>query len=47
MTSNKVLKFSDDTKVFRKVTNDKQSLKDDLDKLVKEWMKNIKRGMLY
>ena len=35
--SSKVLKFSDDTKVFRKVTNDtdKQSLQDDLDKLVK------------
>ena len=33
----KVLKFPDDTKVFRKVTNDtaKQSLQDDLDKLVK------------
>ena len=37
MTSSKVLKFADDTKVFRKVTNDtyKQSLQDDLDKLVK------------
>ena len=35
--SSKVLKFADDTNVFRKVTNDtyKQSLKDDLDKLVK------------
>ena len=35
--SSKVLKFTDDTKVFRKVTNDtdKQSLQDDLDKLVK------------
>ena len=35
--ANKVLKFADDTKVFRKVTNDtdKQSLQDDLDKLVK------------
>ena len=35
--SSKVLKFSDDTKVFRKVTNDtdKQSLQDDRDKLVK------------
>ena len=34
--SSKVLKFADDTKVFRKVTNDtdKQSLQDDLDKLV-------------
>ena len=33
----KVLKFADDTKLFRKVTNDtdKQSLQDDLDKLVK------------
>ena len=35
--SSKVLKFADDTKVIRKVTNDtdKQSLQDDLDKLVK------------
>ena len=35
--SSKVLKFADDTKVFRKVTNDtdKQSLQDDLDKLIK------------
>ena len=35
--SSKVLKFADDTKVFRKVTNDtdKQSLQDDLDRLVK------------
>ena len=35
--SSKVLKFADDTKVFRKNTNDtdKQSLQDDLDKLVK------------
>ena len=35
--SSKVLKFADDTKIFRKVTNDtdKQSLQDDLDKLVK------------
>ena len=35
--SSKVLKFADDTKVFRKVTNytDKQSLQVDLDKLVK------------
>ena len=35
--SSKVLKFADDTKVFRKFTNDtdKQSLQDDLDKLVK------------
>ena len=35
--SSKVLKFADGTKVFRKVTNDtdKQSLQDDLDKLVK------------
>ena len=35
--SSKVLKFADDTKVFRKVTNDtdKQSLQDDLDKLAK------------
>ena len=35
--SSKVLQFSDDTKVFRKVTNntDKQSLQDDLCKLNK------------
>ena len=35
--SSKVVKFEDDTKVFRKVTNvtDKQSLHYDLDKLVK------------
>ena len=35
--SGKVLKFADDTKVFRKVTHDtdKQSLQDDLDKFVK------------
>ena len=35
--SNKVLKFADDAKVFRKVTSNtyKQSLQDDLDKLVK------------
>ena len=35
--SNKELKFVDDTEVFRKITNvtDKQSLQDDLDKLVK------------
>ena len=35
--SSKVLEFADDTKVFRKVTNvtDKQSLQDNLDKLVK------------
>ena len=35
--SSKVLTFADDTKVFRKVTNDtdKRSLQDDLDKLVK------------
>ena len=35
--SSKVLKFADDTKVFRKVTNDtdKQSLQVDLEKLVK------------
>ena len=39
--SSKVLKFTDDTKVFRKVTNvtDKQSLQDDLDILVK-WSEN-------
>ena len=42
-TSSKVIKFADDTKVFRKVTNDsdKQSLQDDLDKLVK-WSENGK-----
>ena len=36
-TSSKVPKFADDTKVFRKVTNDtdNQSLQDDLDKLAK------------
>ena len=41
MTSSKVLKFY--TKLFRKVTNDtnKQSLQDDLDKLVK-WSENGK-----
>ena len=41
--SSKVLKFVDDTKVFRKVTNDtdKHSLQDDLDELVK-WSKNGK-----
>ena len=35
--SSKVLKFADGTKVFRKITNvtDKQSLQNDLDKLVK------------
>ena len=35
--SSKELKFAHDTKVFRKVTNDtdKQSLQDDLDKLIK------------
>ena len=35
--SSKVLKFADNTNVFRKVTNDtdKQSLQDDLDQLVK------------
>ena len=35
--SSKVLKFADDTKVFRKITNDtdKQNLQDDVDKLVK------------
>ena len=40
--SSKVLKFADDTKVFRKVTNDtdKQSLQDDLDKLVK-WSEKL------
>ena len=44
--SSKVLKCADDTKVFRKVTNDtdKQSLQDDLDKLVK-WSE--KWQMLY
>ena len=35
--SSKVLKFADDTTLFRKVTNvtDKQSLQDDLNKLFK------------
>ena len=35
--SSKVLKIADDRNVFRKVTNDtdKQSLQDDVDKLVK------------
>ena len=42
--SSKVLKFSNDTKLFRKITNDtnKQSLQDDLDELVKwseKWQK--------
>ena len=43
--STKVLKFAENTKVFRNVTNvtDKQSLQDDLDKLVKwsEKMANV------
>ena len=40
--SSKVLKFADDTKVYRKITNDtdKQSLHDDLDKLVK-WSEKL------
>ena len=40
--SSEVLKFADDTKVFRKVTNgtDKQSLQDDLDKIVK-WSEKL------
>ena len=40
--SSKVLKFADDTKVLRKVTNDtdKQSLQDDLEKLVK-WSEKL------
>ena len=40
--SSRFLKFADDTKNFRKVTNDtdKQSLEDDLDKLVK-WSKKL------
>ena len=44
--SSKVLKYADDTKVFRTVTNvtDKQSLQDDLDELVK-WSE--KRQMLF
>ena len=47
--SSKVLKFADDTKVFRKVTNDthKQSLQDYLDKLVKwseKWQMIFKFG---
>ena len=45
----KVLKFADDTKVFRKVTNDtdKKSLQDDLDKLVKwseKWQMSLNFG---
>ena len=41
--SSKVLKFADDTKVFRKVTNDtdKHSLQDDLDKWRPYRKKNI------
>ena len=47
--SSKVLTFSDDTKVFRKVTNDtdKHSFQDDLDKLVKwseEWQMLLNFG---
>ena len=44
--SSKVLKFADDSKLFRKVTSDtdKQSLQNDLET---EMMKNIKWGMLY
>ena len=47
--SSNVLKFADDTKVFRKVTNDtdKQSLQDDLDKSVKwseKWQMLFKFG---
>ena len=40
--SSKVLKFADDTKVFRKVTNaiDTKNLQDDLDKLVK-WSEKL------
>ena len=39
--SSKVLKFADNTKVFRKVNDaDKQSLQDDLDKLVK-WSEKL------
>ena len=52
--SSKVLKFADDTKVFRTVTNDtdKQSLQDVLDKLVK-WSEQwqiiglIRRTIMY
>ena len=41
--SSKVLKFADDTKIFRKVTNDtdKQSLQDDPEKFAK------KQGQVY
>ena len=47
--SSNVLKFADDTKVFRKVTNntDKHSLQDDLDQLVKwsdKWQKLFNFG---
>ena len=49
--SSKVLKFADDTKVFRKVTNDtdKQSLQDDLDKLIKwseKWQMLFNHGKM-
>ena len=47
--SSKILKSADDTKVFRKVTNvtDKQSLQNDLDKLVKwseKWLMLLNFG---
>ena len=50
--SSKVLKFVDDTKVFRKVINDtdKQRLQDYLDKLVKwsdKWQMLFNFGMLH
>ena len=48
MTSNKVLKFADDTNVFRKVTNhtDKYSFQDDLDKLVK-WSEKLQMLLIF
>ena len=47
--SSKVLKCAEDTKVFRKITNDtdKQNLQDDLDKLVKwseKWQMSLNFG---
>ena len=33
--TSKILKFADDTKLFRKRNGDKQQLQDDIDKLIK------------
>ena len=46
--SRKVLKFPDDTKVFRKVTNDTDTkkLQDDLDKLVK-WSEKLQMLFIF